>query len=474
MAKSSRAFLSVSSLVLLGLAVARPASASGFQLRDQSGSGQGSAYAGVSAGGSDISTMFFNPATLTRYEGNQLQFGLTEIVPSAKFNGGAASRSVTGTPIFGATATGNVARSATLPTFYALWSLDQDLKLGLSVNVPFGLTTEYDPAWAGRYHAIKSHLETLDITPTVAYRMDPKWSVGAAFVARRAKAELSTGLDVGYQGAALLNKLSVANPGFVPGGQDGTLDVNGSSWAYGYKLGLTYDPAATVHLGLGYQSSVRETLKGTATFTIPGSVAGLIGSVAGSGATGRFAATAMANAATSGSVSAVVDLPATLSLGLIWDLSGTFSLAAEIAQTKWSCFKELRIKFSNPAAQPDAFTTENWKDSMFYAVGATCRPGGAWTYRAGLALDRSPVPDATRTPRIPDADRTWASAGVSCQVTKAFGLDAGYSHLFCKNSTVNLQGGTDSTAQTQFFAGNLSGTYKNSIDILAVQARYSF
>lgn len=476
---SRYSIFSVSSLAFL-LAAAPQASASGFQLRDQSGSAQGNAYAGVSAGGSDISSMFFNPATLGRFEGNHLQFGLTEIAPNSKFSDGTASRSGGAGPITGAAATGNIAKSATLPTLYAMWSVDPDFKLGLAVNVPFGLTTEYDPSWIGRYHAIKSHLETLDITPTMAYRMNPKWTVGAAFVARRAKAELSQAIDGGYVAAAALNQAGVTNPGVInPGASDGSVNIQGSSWAYGYKLGLMYDPTPSLHMGLGYQSAIRETIKGTASFSVNraalgaglGALAGLPAN-AGKGALINGVGAALNNLTADGSASAVLNMPATASLGMIYDLSGTFSLAAEISQTRWSAFKELRVKFSNAATQPDQFTTENWKDAMFYALGATCRPGNDWTYRLGLALDQTPVPDANRTPRIPDADRTWVSLGVSYEFTHAFGVDAGYSHLFVKNSTVNLQGG--SPGSSTFFNGNLQGTYKNSIDILALQARYVF
>ena len=475
--------LPVSSLAfMLAAAMAPQAAASGFQLRDQSGSGQANAYAGVSAGGTDISTMFFNPATLTRYAGNQLQFGFTEIVPTSKFSDGSASRSGGAGPISGATATGNIASSATLPTLYALWSVDNDLKLGLSVNVPFGLTTSYDPSWAGRYQANKSHLETLDITPTLAYRTDPKWSMGVALVARRAKAELTKGVDMGYQAAGLIQQYGLTNPGVAPGGADGAVDVQGSSWAYGYKLGLTYDPTPALHLGLGYQSAIRETIKGTATFTLPASMATLPAGLAAAngGATGGVpnnptvisALTTLNNATANGSASAVLNLPSTISLGMVYEVSSTWSVAAEISDTKWSSFKELRVKFSDSSKQPDQYTTENWKDALFFALGATCHPGSQWTYRVGVAIDKSPVPDANRTPRIPDADRTWVSGGVGYQFTKAFGMDAGYSHLFCKDSTVNLQGGAP--GGEDFFNGNLSGNYKNSIDIMAVQARYAF
>ncbi len=499
MARYSRASLPMTALaLLLSLAAAPRAAASGFQLRDQSGSGQGNAYAGISAGGSDISSMFFNPAALTRFSGNHLQFGLTFIDPSSKFSNGAASRSAAGAPfniaataIGGPASTGNIAKNATLPTFYAMYSVDDDLKLGLSVNVPFGLTTEYDPAWIGRYQAVKSHLETLDLTPTVAYRLDKQWSFGAAFVARRAKAELTQQLDFGATAQGTANSIGaklgdptiqLAAPAALP---DGTADVEGSSWAYGYKLGVLYEPTETLHIGLGYQSRVRETLKGTATFSGTAAVtAGLNSLGAAWAAAGKTnavlalqqVAPLLAGSVTDGPVTAVVNLPSTLSLGATFDVSSTFSLSAEIAQTKWSSFKELRVKFVNSAAtgQADSVTTENWKDAMFFALGATCHPGNGWTYRVGLAKDNTPVPDANRTPRIPDADRTWASLGASYEFSPAFGVDAGFSHLFCKDSTVSIPAGSDPTNLPEFSKGSLSGTYKNSIDILSVQARYHF
>jgi len=490
MARYSRASLPMTALALMFTLAAGPrAEASGFQLRDQSGSGQGNAYAGISAGGSDISSMFFNPATLTRFSGNRLQLGFTAIQPSSKFSDGVASRgsvgaplNVASTPISGSNSTGNIAKSAVLPTFYALYSVDADLKLGLSVNVPFGLTTEYDPAWIGRYQAVKSHLETLDITPTVAYRLAPHWSVGAAFVARRAKAELSQAVDFGALAQLALNKASAQGlpipQNLAQGGSmDGSVDVRGDAWAYGYKLGVLFEPSATLHVGLGYQSRVRETLTGTAEFSGTAPAGAALGTLA---AAFPSAALGLANIGTlfagqtaNGPVSAVVVLPSTLSLGVSYDVSSTLSLAAEVAQTKWSAFKELRVRFSNPATQPDSYTTENWKDAMFFALGATCHPDGAWTYRVGVAKDNTPVPDGNRTPRIPDADRTWVSLGASYQFTPAFGVDAGFSHLFCKDSNVDLQAGSNPAGQ-EFARGNLSGTYKNSIDILSIQARYAF
>ena len=79
----------------------------------------------------------------------------------------------------------------------------------------------------------------------------------------------------------------------------------------------------------------------------------------------------------------------------------------------------------------------------------------------------------TRAPRIPDGDRTWVSLGASYAVSKSFSVDAGFTHLFVKDSQVNL---TTSTSQTDpnFTRGNLTGDFKLSANVFAVGARFSF
>jgi long-chain fatty acid transport protein len=504
MSKQTRVSTSASVLALLIVAAGIPASASGFQLREQGASNQGLSYAGVSAGGSDISSMFFNPASLTRFDGTQLNLGFTNILPSTKFSDGAASRSMipAASPlsaISGPASTGNDALSAVTPTVYAMWSLSKDLKVGFSVNVPYGLTTQYDANWIGRYHDLRSHLETLDLSPTVAYRFSDQWSGGVSFVARQAKAELSQAVDFGYEAYGLVGKIQALDKTFsntnpltkapivLPGLADGSVFVKGDSWAYGFKAGVLYEPTKDLRVGLGYQSAMKENIKGTATFTIPSTAtAGLQGLAtvnAGHTASLGLMNTVFTAATANGPVSAELNLPSCISLGLAYELSPTFTLSAEVQRTQWSTFEELRLKFTNnhllptpdgtTYSQPDQPTTEKWTDSTFVSVGAACHPGNGWTYRLGLAMDKAPVDTATRTPRIPDADRTWISAGTSYQFSKTFGLDFGYTHIIAKDSTVNLSGGTD-TASADFFKGNLSGTYKNAIDIWALQARWSF
>ncbi|WLT32942.1 OmpP1/FadL family transporter [Geothrix sp. PMB-07] len=437
----SRALLS---LLLVGSATGT-LMGSGFQLREQSPSAQGNAFAGISAGGTDIGSMFFNVATLTRFEGNQAVLGFSSIQPSARLESGQASRATLlgATPVSGS-AGGDAGRSAILPVAYALWSASPDLKLGLSVNSPFGLGSEYEANWIGRYHAVKSQIKVVEIAPNVAWRLDSHWSVGAALVARYVDAELTNAVDFGAVGAAL------HVPGSVPGAQDGTAKVTGHQWKYGYKLGVLFEPTQQVRLGAAYHSRLDFALQGEVRYEgVP---------------------TALKAAFPDGGSSPRANQPATASLGIAWEAAPGLTLQAEAAQTFWNCFQDIRIEFAS--GQSTSVTEEKWKNTWFKALGTTWKPNATWTFRAGLAKDQAATSDSYRTPRIPDADRTWISGGLGYAFNRALGLDLSYSHILVKDSTLNLKAGSPGTPD--FFRGNVSGTYRNRIQVLALQARYSF
>ncbi len=484
MSHRSRLTLTVLTLVAAG-AFAPQAQASGFQLREQSPSAQGNAFAGVSAGGNDISSMFFNPAVMTQFSGNQFAIGGSYVGLSAEYSNGTASRTPallalgfnpSYLPISGQPTHGNAAISAVLPAINLMYSLNKDLKVGFSVNVPFGLTTEYDGDWIGRYHALKSELKTIDLSPSIAYRFSPEWSGGVAFIARKADAELTNGVDYGtalglaagaqFAAAGLSTTIPPGGQnsaaasaamaiGGVPGGYDGKAGLKGDGWGYGFKVGLIWEPTQAFKIGLAHQSAMTMTLKGDASFEIPASLP----------ATG--AASLAAKGLKNGGGSAELNLPGTTSLGLNYNVSDTFSLQGEAALSTWSRFAELRVKFDTGA--PDSITAENWQDTWFYSLGGTWKMNQAWTLRAGLAFDQSAADDNHRTPRIPDNDRKWVSFGASYTHSKAISMDFGYTHIFVEDGKVNLSSAGDNITR-----GSLTGTIKAAINILAAQVRYSF
>ena len=148
-------------------------------------------------------------------------------------------------------------------------------------------------------------------------------------------------------------------------------------------------------------------------------------------------------------------------------LAPQWTALVEVDWTNWTRFDELRIDSENPA-QPADVTTARWKEAWFFALGAEYQADGRWTWRGGVALDQSPVPGATRNPRIPDADRTWVSAGFTYRASDTLSLAFSYAHLFLPEKTIALNAGQTGNA----LRGNLTGRTEAGVDVVGVQLSY--
>lgn len=426
--------------------------AAGFALIDQSASQMGNSFAGGAAVASDASTIFFNPAGLTRVP-HQFVGGIHAIEPSSKFDG--AATDPLGNPVSGGNG-GDAGDLGLVPNLYYNLPLGNGLFSGLGINVPFGLSTEYDDDWKGRYHAIKSEVKTVNINPTLAYRINDLVSVGAGVSLQYIDAELTQAVD---QGSLCRPALMAPPPaglgldfaaadaacnsmGLTPQGNDAKAKVEGDNWAGGYNLGVLLQPTDSTRIGLAYRSKVKQQLTGNARFR---------------NADPLFTAN---NVFVNTNVSAGIDLPQTASLSIYQDISRQWSVMADATWTGWENFKELRINYDS--FQPDSVVDESWDDTMRYALGVDYRPSSRWTLRAGFAHDETPVPNAAhRTPRIPGEDRTWVSLGLGYQFNRTIALDVAYAHLFVRDDPeINISDPA---------AGTLTGDYDADVNILTAQ-----
>ena len=420
-------------------AIAAPASAhaAGFQLKEQSVSGQGTSFAGVTAGGNgDASAMFFNPATMGLVKGGQVVQTATGVMPQSKLESasGTRSRALGGSTISGVTSDGDIAQDAIVPSGYIVYSVTDALKVGLSGNSPWGLVTAYPENWVGRYHGIRSSLRTYNFTPTVSYQVHPMLTLGAGVQFQYAKAKLSSGIDAGA---------SVRRPGAF----DTIGDAVGDDWGWGITAGALIEPMKGTRIGLSYRSAVKHELEGNLTFATP------------PGTPGALAAQFQTQ-----KIKAKLVTPEVVNFGLVQDITPNWAVMADIQWTNWSRFRTLRINAANAAFSSS--TDENWNDTWFYALGTTYKVNDALTLRTGVAFDKGAVDTEFRTPRIPEQDRYWVSIGAGYKVTEAFQIDAAYSHVFVPGADINL---IDTGTR-----GNLTAKYKSSIDIIGVQARLSF
>src|SRR5258706_1975214 len=157
--------------------------AAGFALTEQKASGLGNAYAGQAAAAEDASTIYFNPAGMSRLPGKNVVFVGNLIKPSATFNNTGSTPAVStvlGAGPFAQNGTGGDGGDlAFIPNFYLSWQLDPQWHVGIGVGVPFGLKTNYDSDWMGRVHAIKSEIKTINVNPSVAFKGNDAFSVGA-------------------------------------------------------------------------------------------------------------------------------------------------------------------------------------------------------------------------------------------------------------------------------------------------------
>jgi long-chain fatty acid transport protein len=438
---------------------ASQAYASAFALIEQSATGLGNSYAGAAATAEDASTVYYNPAGMTLLKGpTQLSTGFAYINVSTKFSDAGSQPSgaafgglgiTNGPRPLGGTG-GDAGSPAFVPNFYASGDIAPDWKFGIGFSVPFGLKTQYEGGWLGRFQAVKSELTTLNINPSLAWKVNDTLSLGGGVSYQQIDAELSS--QVNYVAAAFSAAGGVAGlPGSatfantVPAANaEGRVTIAGSDGAWGYNLGAMIQATSGTRIGLTYRSSIKYHVTGSANFdNVPPQLGNL-----------------------NTGVSLDVKMPDSASVALQQKLGSSWTLLADVTWTGWSKIKDLTILRTNGTVLSS--TPENFKDTYRYAVGATYRHSDAWSFKVGVALDQTPVNDTDRTPRLPDQDRTWLSVGAKYGLSNDTTLDLGYAHLMVKDASINQNAG-NTTAN-----GLILGSYKASIDILGVQLAHRF
>lgn len=415
------------------------AAASGFALTEQSGSGLGNAFAGGAASAEDASTILFNPAGMSHLSGNQIAVAGSEIRPSAKFSG-----TVTGIPFQTAgTGTGGDAGSWDfVPSAYFSIELNQKTHVGLGINAPFGLQTEYDTNWMGSYQAIKSQIQTVNVNPAISYQVNDVVSLGAGLNYQHIKGDLS---NTANYSALAFSLGGVGLLGAVGQNSNGISTVSGSDSAWGYNLGVLFDLSDQSRIGMAYRSKIKYTLSGTASLTNvpPALLAGGLPQIQ--------------------SVTVAMTMPDTFSLSGFHKLDDKWDLMSDATWTHWSVVQQLNVLAANGTSLSN--TPYDWSNTWRVSLGANYHYSETWTARMGVAYDQSPVSDAFRNARIPDANRTWLSIGGQYKPDKQDAIDFGYAHLFVSSAAIN---------QNIPGAGNLAGSFNDSVDILAVQYAHSF
>lgn len=459
--QSARRFtrISVLALGISGALAFTHVQASGFQLREQSVKNLGRANAGSVVGNRDASVVSLNPAAMTSLDKNTFQSDITLIDLDAEFSGG--GQVLPGTPLARPLTGGNggdPGDKVAVPNIAAVFPLHGALEgvtVGASIGAPFGLKTEYEPGWVGRYKALTSDLKTVDLTLSAAFEMSDGISIGLGLIYERAEATLSKAVDFGTLACATApggaaNCSPLAPFPFKPQNHDGTFTVEGDSVSFGYVVGAQIAPSDRLAIGLSYRSQIDHDLEGDVSFD-----------------KSRAAFLAANPLFANGPGGASLTTPSITTVSMRYGFSDDLRVLADVQQTGWESLDKVEIRRANGTlVGSEAF---GWEDTIFVSVGVEYDLGDAFTLRGGVGRDESPTNDKTRTPRLPDDDRMLYSLGMTWNVSDHLSVDAAYQRITIDDPTINLQA---DFARGEF--SNLQGAYSGSADLFGIAAQYRF
>ncbi|MEG0636458.1 MAG: outer membrane protein transport protein, partial [Pseudomonas sp.] len=397
----------------LGVAVALASSqllASGFALNEQSISSMGTGFAGRSSSAEDASTVFGNPAGMSRLKREQITVGGAAVIAKSDISGRGSN--------LGGETDGDMVPVVGVPMGYYVKPIDDHWSVGFGVYVPFGLVTDYGSDDAARYWGKKSHVEVVTFQPTVSYAFNDKVSIGFGPTINRIKGELGS---------------SLINP-FTPGRNDGEVKIKGDDTAVGYNIGILVQATDSTRVGLTYHSMVDYKLEGKTRVSTP-----LIGPFNGN----KFDATLK------------IKTPESVDLSVTHELDDQWTLYAGSTWTRWSRLEAITVQNDVPAPLAgSAFQTiseeQNWHDTWAHAIGASYKVNKEWVLRTGFTVDQSPTNNHDRSPRIPTGDRKVFSLGAGWSPSDDMTIDVAYSYLWEEDTKVNQVSATKGSYQAKY------------------------
>jgi len=417
--------------LLCALATAGTAHASGFQVRETSGTLQGSSYAGMSTLTTDASTMSYNPGSVGQYSETTYSVGGSIIRPVAKAkNIEASGGAVTNTQTFNEGTYKDMAQDAFVPNAHAVWKLNDQFNLGISITAPWGLVTDNDSDFAGRFYGTTSKIKTINLKPVLAYRFDNGLSVGLGPQIQQMDASLSK---------------AVPNLG---GAGEGNSEVSGDSVDMGWAAGLNWEVVPGTKVGLAYNSEIKHDLDGKIDFDPAAEALGY----------------------TDRNTTAEVITPEAITFGVAQEIGEKWTVMADGQWTNWNSIDTLTFNYDGDISpqggvQNSSSEEYKWGSAWFASLGARYQYDDNWSFTTGIAFDETPIKTKYRNVRLPDSNRYWASLGASYKVADWASLSLGYTHVFAHEARVDV---------TNSALGNFAADYEAKVDIIALQAKFKF
>ncbi|MBE0490397.1 MAG: outer membrane protein transport protein, partial [Halomonas sp.] len=379
--------------------------------------------------------VFGNPAGMSFLDRAQVTAGGTYLNVNTDIKNAEYTPTLPGTG--GSTSEGDMVPGTLIPFAFYAHPVNDQLAFGFGVYAPFGSKTEYEDSFAGRTFGTRTEVTVMSAQPTVSYRFNEQWAVGAGVSYNRVDGKL-------YRNAP-------AAPGVELDSR-----VEGDDEAWGYNLGVIYQPIPETTLGLTYRSKVSYTLEGDFRATAPD------GSIAS-----RPVDTPMGTVQVPLQDKASLDLttPETVNFSITQQMSDNLKLMAGASWARWSRFDKILVEGENLGEITNE--PQNYSNAWAFAVGGEYQLNPQLALRAGVTIDNTPTNDIDRSVRIPSDDRRIFSIGAGWSPTDDLTLDLAYSYLTERGTRIEQGGPTDPR-------GQFGADYKNEAHGFGAQLTYRF
>jgi long-chain fatty acid transport protein len=375
----------------------------------------GLASAGYSARAQDASTLFKNPAGMSRLDGTQLQGGLQLTYGSVTF-----SPNATTSPRLGNNDGGNAIGPLPAASGFFVYDLSDKWRVGLGMLNYFGLAEKYEDNWVGRYYVQSGALLGITLMPSLSFKPTDWLSLGAALNAMYgfldSKVAVNTGTPV-----------------------DGQLKIKDHTWGFGGDFGIMIEPCEGTRFGVTYQTPLRLDFKDTPELTV-------------------FGANVASILLNNRQLDLGLTVPQSVMVGFYQQLCPKWAVMGDVGWQQWSQFGEVQVGVDSiaPGGAVRTVTANlNYQDTWHGALGAQYRASDKWQFMGGVAFDSSAVNSANRTVTTPMGQAWRFGLGASYQLSQAVNVNAGYEFLWSGNMAVTQ--GTDASLR-----GRVSGSYNDA------------
>ncbi|HVG25936.1 MAG TPA: outer membrane protein transport protein [Thermoanaerobaculia bacterium] len=354
----------------------------GFSIFEQGAKASGMAGAYV-ATADDPSAIFYNPAGIAQQRELSVLAGATFINFTNEFTGDPNSEYTSGT-------TGQYARHTFVPpNVYATLPIGSNLTVGVGTFAAFGLRTDWEDPWVGRFLSRDADLKTVSVQPTVAWQStNGHIAVGAGVEYRRARVILNQNIALPFLNPFTGRVTDVGNARLA---SDYGSDI-------GWNVGVLFKPSDRLRFGASYRTDMDIELDGDADFTQI------------STGNAQLDAAVAQTFPHDDQITTVFPFPAIAAVGVAFSPSERVDVEFDITHMTWSRFEALDVQFVNQPAR--SFVREqNWDDSSAYRLGANIAATPAWDVRLGAVYDENPQPVEAVSPLLPDSDRIGATIG---------------------------------------------------------------